>query len=395
MTERKFIALVVSIALSINLCLIGMSYFSLAKSKKQYIESAANTAQNLSQVLEQNISGTINTIEMGIFDLAREVERQLAAGGVDNKTLGNYMVQAQKHMSELDGLRVADSGGNIFYPSQLPTSPQLNITDRDYFITLKNDINAQLVISKPMKGKVANRWIIVLARRINKPDGSFGGVALGALPLDKIDLLFSSLKVGKHGAFALRDGTDLGLVARYPEPEGLGSSVGHKKMSNEFTKLLNKGQTTGWYNAPSGLDKRMRTLGYRKFSNNFYYIFVGLAEDEYLADWHKYVTISCIFLGLFSIVSIIAGWTAVLKRRQHIALLESLRANDQQMRLFFERQIVGMAISTPDKHWTQMNDKWCQILGYERDELENMSWEELTYPEDLPDCREGKGLCGG
>ena len=65
-----------------------MSYFSLAKSKSQYIESAANTAQNLSQVLEQNISGTINTIEMGIFDLAREVERQLAAGGVDKKTLG-------------------------------------------------------------------------------------------------------------------------------------------------------------------------------------------------------------------------------------------------------------------------------------------------------------------
>ena len=385
MTEKKFLALVVSVVLSINLCLIGMSYFSLAWSKKQYIESAAITAQNLSQVLEQNISGTINTIEMGIFDLAREVERQLAAGGVDKMTLGNFMVQAQKHMPELDGLRVADADGNIFYPSQPPASPRLNIIDRDYFRILKNDNNAQLLVSKPMKGKVADRWIIVLARRINKPDGGFGGVALGALPLDKIELLFSSINVGKHGAFALRDGTDLGLVARYPEPEGLGSSVGHKKMSSEFTKLLNKGLTVGWYNAPSGLDKRMRTWGYRKFRNNFYYIFVGLAEDEYLADWHKYVSICCIILGLFFLVSIIAGWTAFLRRKQNIALQESLRANDQQMRLFFERQIVGMAISTPDKHWTQMNDKWCQILGYERDELEHMTWEELTYPEDLPE----------
>jgi len=62
---------------------------------------------------------------------------------------------------------------------------------------------------------------------------------------------------------------------------------------------------------------------------------------------------------------------------------ESLRASEERMRFFFERQLVGMAFTSPDKIWLEVNDKACEMLGYSREELARMTWDEITFPEDL------------
>ena len=53
------------------------------------------------------------------------------------------------------------------------------------------------------------------------------------------------------------------------------------------------------------------------------------------------------------------------------------------MRLFFERQIVGMAITSPEKGWLQTNARLQQMLGYSGAELAGTTWAEITHPEDL------------
>lgn len=62
---------------------------------------------------------------------------------------------------------------------------------------------------------------------------------------------------------------------------------------------------------------------------------------------------------------------------------EKLRASEERMRLFFERQLVGMAITSPEKGWLQVNDKICAMLGYSFDELKKLSWADVTHPDDL------------
>jgi PAS domain S-box-containing protein len=62
---------------------------------------------------------------------------------------------------------------------------------------------------------------------------------------------------------------------------------------------------------------------------------------------------------------------------------ERLEKSEERMRLFFERQLIGMAITSPTKGWVQVNDRVCQLLGYTREELTRFTWEELTHPEDL------------
>ena len=61
----------------------------------------------------------------------------------------------------------------------------------------------------------------------------------------------------------------------------------------------------------------------------------------------------------------------------------ALRQSESTLRSYFELPLIGIAITSPDGGWLDVNDKLCDILGYSRQELTQMKWSELTYPEDL------------
>lgn len=50
---------------------------------------------------------------------------------------------------------------------------------------------------------------------------------------------------------------------------------------------------------------------------------------------------------------------------------------------YFEVNLIGMASTSLEKGWLHINDKLCNMLEYSEEELFNLTWEELTYPEDL------------
>lgn len=62
---------------------------------------------------------------------------------------------------------------------------------------------------------------------------------------------------------------------------------------------------------------------------------------------------------------------------------EALRASEERFRRYFEMGLVGMAITSPTQTWLEVNDELCAIIGYERQELLQMTWAELTHPDDL------------
>lgn len=63
-------------------------------------------------------------------------------------------------------------------------------------------------------------------------------------------------------------------------------------------------------------------------------------------------------------------------------LLE-IQKDNERMRLFFERQLVGMAITSPQYGWIDTNKKLQEMLGYSHDELCTRTWVEMTHPDDL------------
>jgi PAS domain S-box-containing protein len=75
---------------------------------------------------------------------------------------------------------------------------------------------------------------------------------------------------------------------------------------------------------------------------------------------------------------------------------EALRVSDERLRLFFERQLVGMAITSPEKGWLRVNQKICDMLGYTAEELTRLSWADITHPDDLgPDVAQFERMLKG
>jgi PAS domain S-box-containing protein len=61
---------------------------------------------------------------------------------------------------------------------------------------------------------------------------------------------------------------------------------------------------------------------------------------------------------------------------------EILRRSEERFRRYFDLGLIGMAITSPSKGCLEVNDKLCELLGYSREELLQMSWVEFTHPDD-------------
>jgi len=61
----------------------------------------------------------------------------------------------------------------------------------------------------------------------------------------------------------------------------------------------------------------------------------------------------------------------------------ALRESETRFRDTFEQAAVGMAHAAPDGRFILVNNRLCEILGYSREELLGLTWQEITYPGDL------------
>jgi PAS domain S-box-containing protein len=75
--------------------------------------------------------------------------------------------------------------------------------------------------------------------------------------------------------------------------------------------------------------------------------------------------------------------TVIFDLRERLAAEAALRKSEQRFRRYFDLGLIGMAISTPDRRYSEANDHLCQLLGYSRKELLQKKWSDLTHPEDL------------
>ena len=71
------------------------------------------------------------------------------------------------------------------------------------------------------------------------------------------------------------------------------------------------------------------------------------------------------------------------REQQRRSAQDAWRSSEDHFRAFFERSMVGMATSSPEKGWIEVNDALCLMLGYTREELLRTTWAEITHPEDL------------
>jgi PAS domain S-box-containing protein len=62
---------------------------------------------------------------------------------------------------------------------------------------------------------------------------------------------------------------------------------------------------------------------------------------------------------------------------------KALRTTEEQFRHAFEDASIGIAIISLDGHWTKVNSALIQIVGYSSEELFELTFQDITHPDDL------------
>ena len=72
---------------------------------------------------------------------------------------------------------------------------------------------------------------------------------------------------------------------------------------------------------------------------------------------------------------------------QHLyRMLEAIdeeKKAEVQLRTFYQLDLVGLTITSPEKGWIRVNDYLCNMLGYSEENLRQMTWVDLIHPDDL------------
>ena len=69
---------------------------------------------------------------------------------------------------------------------------------------------------------------------------------------------------------------------------------------------------------------------------------------------------------------------------------EEFRESEERFRATFEQAAVGIVQVGLDGEWLRFNDKFCDIVGYEREELSAMSVFQLIFPDGFERLRQGR-----
>lgn len=70
-----------------------------------------------------------------------------------------------------------------------------------------------------------------------------------------------------------------------------------------------------------------------------------------------------------------------ITKRQRIE--EALRESEQRFRATFHQAAVGIAHVAIDGRWLLVNQRLCHILGYTPEELQLLTFQDITHPDDL------------
>ena len=93
--------------------------------------------------------------------------------------------------------------------------------------------------------------------------------------------------------------------------------------------------------------------------------------------------------GVLSIVLGVAVYIGRINARLRREVTERKQAEEisrtstARFRSYFELPLHGIAITSPEKGWIEVNDQLCALLGYAREEILRLTWAEMTHTDDL------------
>ncbi|MDB5595613.1 MAG: Signal transduction histidine kinase [Hyphomicrobiales bacterium] len=340
----------------LGLAAFVVAYVTLAVYLQQQRERTLNdahvTAQNLTRAFEQHIVRSIKSVDQALLFARGQYERDPQGFEVTSRASRDY------YLSDLAVQMAIIGPDGLLRNSNLASAGPVDLTDREHFQVHVHAAGDDLFISKPVLGRVSNRWTIQLTRKIRKPDGSFGGVLVASLDPYELSRLYESIDIGAGGAITLV-GTDGIIRAR----GGMNANVLGKSLASSNMLRRVAGAPSGTFEGVSEVDGIERVISYRKVDAYPLIVTVALTRNEALADfemardalWHMMTMVAA-----FLTATMVWG---VIQRSRLDATRESLLSQAQILSSTLANMQEGILMIDGANDVVVMNDRARSLLS--------------------------------
>lgn len=259
------------------LCFIWGSLLHKIESERELeINSAVRETANLARAFEEHTLRTIKSADQTAAFLKYQYGREGR-----NVDLPRYEREGRFANQPFLLMGIIGEDGQLIASDQVPFVPS-NLKDREHFYIHKASREDRLFISKPVLGRSSGRWSIQMTRRIDKADGSFGGVVVVSVDPFYFADFYKQMDLGRNFSITLV-GLDGIVRARQA---GQNSDLGQDISDSVVMKHLNS-SASGYYIANSKVDGIKRIYSYRAFSEYPLAVLVGIDEQEALAGMNQ------------------------------------------------------------------------------------------------------------
>lgn len=181
---------------------------------------------------------------------------------------GLTLQQLQRRMDELQidqelspRTSIIDAQGNVVLSTARDFNGfqlNINVADREYFQKHKSNPNDRLYVGTPIQSRVTGNWVVPLTRRINRLDGSFGGIVNITVDPNFFTEPFAQTSMGPDATRALMGRDGFTLVRLNGGKLVFGGDTRKSQLYQELEKA-----PAGCYTAVASSDGIRRSVCYR------------------------------------------------------------------------------------------------------------------------------------
>lgn len=301
--------------------------------------------RSLAASVVQTIDGMMNNIDYALQISIDELEHQIKEGGPEKESINQFLIRQQQRFPHIDLLRATNAQGETIYGKDVDPNQRASLAEREYFKILRNNPSAGMVIAEPVIGKLSQKWIWLMAGRVNNPDQSFGGLAYASMFVDDLVKRFEQIPLQSGSAISLRD-RNMRLVARSTFNGSETIPIGDSTLSDDFKSALSKSITHGSYvNGTTSTDGISRIYSYQRSAKYDFTILVGIPLAVATAEWQRQSFGVALLLALF--LSGIYLYTRLLGRSWEQSILRETLATREEERTLLKTLLHNI----PDLVW--------------------------------------------
>ena len=352
----------------IGLALLGFAGWSIWRSYNHALGQAYLRAESLTRALDHHASRAIEAVGFILNAVAEQIEGDRAAR-LSPAEIHDLLRQRAAEAPQVDGLIVIDRQGILRHDSEELRPAGLDFSDRLCFAVHRDDAGRGVFISPPAPRGPADRWAVVLSRRLNDPDGSFAGIVAASVDLRYFQDFYRSVRPGPNAALGIVT-TGARLFVREP-PAPPGQDLSENAFFREHL-----GTAYGTYEGRSLIDGRMRLLSYRRLSELPLIVYTAIAKEEALVEWRRAALQTGGFAALLLVAIGVAATFGLreLRRREaaeHVthSTLRQLARQHTVMDTILTTLPDGVCLLDADLKLAGWNDRIFEVLQVDRDAI--------------------------